>query len=78
MISAALVTHVMRVGDSDWRATSVGWALIIYYVAIGFMIMVMCVSFLAPCMYITYTEDDNQQYIEKKSNPNTYALSQNF
>jgi len=80
MVSAALATHVMRVGDPDWSECSVGWVLYIYYVTVGFMILVLFISFLAPCMYISYTDDEeHDDYFEpKKSDPNSYVLSQHF
>ena len=77
MASAALATHVMRVGD--WVDISLGWVFTVFWFTVCFTILVLLVSFCAPCIYISYTEqsDEDDNYY---GNPdkNAYVLSQNF
>lgn len=70
-VFACLATHVLRYGD--WEAMSVGWGIVLVWVNVGIILLALFISFLTPCLEVSYTTDDDDD-----QRANSYKMSQNF
>lgn len=79
--SAALATHVLKIGD--WVGVDLGWTLIVFWVGVGMSAFVLFISFLTPCMTFTYSDgnevpEDKEYSMKKAERSNVYVMSQPF